>query len=65
MKGYICPTCGKKFPTEELIKKHCFNCWKEVHPNHITKHAPQGETINTKEVSNDVLNFFNSFSKGE
>lgn len=59
----ICPTCGRKF-TEEQMKKHTMNCWREANPFHITKHAPQGETIETREVSEDVMNFFSVFAKG-
>ena len=64
MKGYICPTCLKKFTTESDIKKHSLTCWKELHPNHIVKHASQGKTKNTKEINDDILSFFNSFNKG-
>lgn len=64
MKGYICPICKRKLFTEESIKKHSLACWREAEPNHIVKHAPQGETISTRTVNNDVVNFFNSFAKG-
>lgn len=60
---YICPTCGKEFPTEEKIKKHSLACWRKANPHYKSKPAPQGETIITKEVDNDILNFFNSFER--
>lgn len=62
---YICPTCGREFPTEEKIKKHSLSCWRKANPHYKTKHAPQGETIVTKDVNNDILDFFNSFKKGD
>lgn len=58
---YICPTCGKGFETEEALTKHYLKCWKEKNPNHKSKSAPRSEDINTREVSNDIANFFNSF----
>lgn len=61
---YICPTCKKECLTEEEIKKHSMACWKKHNPNHKSKTAPQGETIITRKVDNDILDFFNSFSKG-
>ena len=57
---YICPTCNKKFTTEELIQKHFLSCWKEQHPFHQSKSAPKGKDIETREVNKDVMNFFNS-----
>ena len=61
---FICPTCNEKYTTEEEIKKHSLACWKKANPYHKSKSAPQGETIVTKNVSNDILDFFNSFKKG-
>ena len=63
-KMFVCPSCGKKCATEEEIKKHSMACWREANPFHITKHAPQGETIETREVGADVMDFFGSFAKG-
>ena len=62
---YICPTCKKEYVNEEEIKKHSMACWRKANPNHKSKSAPQGETIVTKEMNDDILNFFNSFKKGE
>lgn len=62
---YICPTCNKQYHTEEEIKKHSMACWRKVNPHYQSKAAPQGETIITKKVNNDILSFFNSFKKGE
>lgn len=57
---FICPTCSKEFNTEEAIQKHFLQCWKEQHPYHKSKSAPKGEDVTTREVSNDIANFFNS-----
>lgn len=62
---YICPTCNKECSSEEEIKKHSMACWRKANPHHKSKHAPQGETIVTKEISNDILDFFSSFNRGE
>ena len=39
----------------------CLSCWKEQHPYYQSKPAPRSENIETREVSNDIINFFNSF----
>ena len=56
---YICPTCGRSFRTEEHIQKHFLSCWKEQHPYHQSKDAPRGVDITTREVNNDIVDFFN------
>ena len=48
---YVCPTCSK------------LKCWKEIHPYHKSKDAPRSENIITREVSNDIMDFFNSLEK--
>ena len=58
---YICPTCGREFQTENKIAKHFLSCWKEQNPFHQPKEAPRGDDITTRSVSNDILDFFNSF----
>ena len=60
---YICPVCNKEFPTEDIVVKHYLKCWKEKHPHHKSKAAPLSEDRNTREVSADVTNFFNSFKR--
>ena len=55
---FICPTCAKEFHTEEAIQKHFLACWKEQHPYHKGKDAPRREDIETREISNDMMNFF-------
>lgn len=60
---YICPTCKKECATEEEIKKHSMACWRKSNPRYKSKTAPQGETIVTKEVDSNILDFFNSFKK--
>lgn len=61
---YICPTCQKEFDTEARITKHFLRCWKELHPNHVSKEAPRSADIVTKRVSNDVADFFNNLKEG-
>ena len=58
---FICPTCRKKFKTEDLIRTHFLSCWKEQHPFHQSKSAPHSADIVTREVNEDIMNFFNSF----
>ena len=58
---YICPTCSKEIETEEVLVKHFLKCWKEKNPCHQAKSAPRSEDINTREVSDDIANFFSSF----
>ena len=60
---YICPICNKEFDKEEVIVKHLNKCWKEKNPNHQSKPAPRSKDITTREVNNDVANFFNAFKK--
>jgi hypothetical protein len=60
---YICPTCGREFHKKELIQKHFLKCWQEQHPYHKSKSAPKGEDIVTREVNNDVMNFFERINK--
>lgn len=57
---YICPTCKKEFETENKIVKHFLNCWKEKNPYHQSKEAPHSESITTRQVNNDIMDFFNS-----
>lgn len=58
---YICPTCNRKFETENILTKHFASCWKEEHPFHVSKSAPRSEDINTRQVTDDIMNFFDSF----
>ena len=58
---YICPTCNKQFDAEDILVKHMSKCWREKNLGHHSKPAPRSEDINTREVSNDILNFFGSF----
>ena len=61
---YICPTCNKEIEKEDDAVKHFLRCWKEKNPHLKSKPAPCSEDINTREVSDDVINFFDSFGKG-
>lgn len=60
---YICPTCNRGFSTEEGVAKHFLSCWKEQNLYHQSKPAPRSEDINTMEMNDDVMNFFNSFKQ--
>ena len=55
---FVCPTCAEEFNTEQGIQKHFLQCWKEKHPYHKSKDAPQSEDIVTREVNNDIMSFF-------
>ncbi len=57
---YICPTCHKEFIEEEKLTKHFLFCWKEQHPYHKSKSAPRSADLETREVSDDIANFFSS-----
>lgn len=61
---FICPTCSKEFNTEEAIQKHFLACWKEQHPYHKSKSAPHSADVVTREVSNDIMNFFKEINNG-
>lgn len=60
---YICPTCGKEFPTEEKIKKHSLACWRKANPHYKSKTPPRGETIFSRKIDNTIADFFNTFNK--
>ena len=60
---YICPVCNKEIEKEDDAVKHLLRCWKEKNSHIKSKPAPCSEDINTREVSDDVMNFFNSFGK--
>lgn len=60
---YICPACNKEIEKEDVLVKHFLKCWKDKNLNHQSKPAPRSEDINTREVSEDVMNFFASFQK--
>ena len=62
--GYICPTCNKEFYSEKTIQKHFLICWKEQHPYHKSKSAPRSEDIVTREVNDDIMNFFERMNNG-
>ena len=58
---YVCPICKKEFEDESRVAKHSLICWKSLHPNHISKSAPQGETIETRSITEDIEKFFKGF----
>lgn len=61
---YICPTCQREFSKEEAISKHFLKCWKEKHPYHKSNPAPRSEDVVTKEINDEILDFFTSFERG-
>ena len=58
---YICPVCNQQFKKEQILIKHYLSCWKKENPHLRSKPAPRSEDINTREVNEDIENFFNSF----
>ena len=58
---YICPVCNRQFKEEQVLVKHYLSCWKKENPHLRSKPAPHSEEINTREVNEDIENFFNSF----
>ena len=58
---YICPVCNQQFKEEQVLVKHYLSCWKKENPHLRSKPAPRIEDINTREVNEDIENFFNSF----
>ena len=60
---YLCPTCQKKFSEENKLIRHLAYCWREQHPNHVSKSAPRGEDKEIRQVNDDIMNFFNSFKE--
>ena len=55
---YVCPVCGKQFEKDDALVSHYGKCWRERNPNHKSKPAPRSEDINTREVNDEILNFF-------
>ena len=53
----------KEFEKEEVLVKHFLKCWKEKNPNYHSKSAPRSEDINTREINDDIMNFFASLQK--
>ena len=58
---YICPVCNQQFKEEQVLVKHYLSCWKKENPHLRSKPAPRSEDINTREVNEDIENFFNFF----
>ena len=61
---FICPTCGKQFEMEDALVKHMSKCWREKKPHLRSKPAPRSEDVNTREISNELIDFFDSFKRG-
>ena len=60
---YVCPTCGRAYKSEEAVAKCMLACWRKEHPYYQSKPAPRGEDVNTREINNDIMNFFSSLQK--
>lgn len=63
---YICPVCKCEFEDEKesRMARHFLRCWKENNPNHKSNTIEPSETIETREVNNDVMNFFKDLQEG-
>lgn len=63
---YICPVCKCEFEDEKesRMARHFLKCWKENNPNHKSNTIEPSETIETREVNNDVMNFFKDLQEG-
>lgn len=61
---FVCPTCNKEFEKKEQIRKHFLQCRCEQHPYHKSKDAPRSKDIVTREVSNDIADFFERLNNG-
>lgn len=61
---YFCPVCNKGLKTEDAVRDHFLQCWKEVHPFHKSKSAPRGEDIMTRENNEDIVNFLGGLANG-
>ena len=55
---FICPTCGKQIEMEAVLVKHMSKCWREKNPTHKSKPAPRSADVNTREIDDELLNFF-------
>lgn len=55
---YICPICKREFESEDSIRKHFLNCWKEQHPYYQSTPAPRSEDIVEVQANDNVLAFF-------
>ena len=62
---YICPTCGREYESNEMVAKHFLTCWKEKNNCPPPKEAPRSEDIVTRQVNNEMANFFAAFQKGD
>ena len=60
---YICPICEKEYISEDDMRKHLLKCWRETHPNHKSKNAPHSEDRTTREVNDEMTDFFSSLQK--
>jgi hypothetical protein len=60
---YICPTCNQTFESADDVAKHSLGCWREHNPNHKSKPAPRSEDIVTREISDELANFFKQFER--
>lgn len=57
---FVCPICNKEIESESRMAKHFLECWKSEHPYHKSKEAPQSPDTETREISDDIMDFFNN-----
>jgi hypothetical protein len=55
---YICPICSKEFIEEDKLVKHYLACWKSKNPQHKSKNAPRSADVETRNVSDEMKEFF-------
>ena len=62
---YICPICKCEFEDEKesRMSRHFLKCWKENNSNHKTNSIEPSETIETREESKDITDFFASLQR--
>lgn len=63
---YICPICKCEFEDEKesRMARHFLKCWKENSPNHKSNTIEPSETIETRKINDDVMNFFKDLQEG-
>lgn len=64
---YICPICKCEFEDEKesRMSRHFLKCWKENNPNHKSKEMKPSETIETRKVNDNIMNFFNNLQENK
>ena len=61
---YICPTCNRLFESADGVANHSLGCWREHNRGHKSKPAPRGADVETREITDELAQFFASLEKG-